>query len=73
MKHWIFLFVLMASSALAGSAVAQEMLRGRVIDAELGEPIFSANVIIEGTTNGVTTDFDGQFLLWGSFLSPRSI
>ena len=63
MKHWIFLFVLMASSALAGSAVAQEMLRGRVIDAELGEPIFSANVIVEGTTNGVTTDFDGQFLL----------
>lgn len=39
------------------------MLRGRVIDAELGEPIFSANVIVEGTTNGVTTDFDGQFLL----------
>ena len=63
MKHWIFLFVLMAASALAGSTVAQEMLRGRVIDAELGEPIFSANVIVEGTTNGVTTDFDGQFLL----------
>ena len=63
MKHWIFLFVLMAASALAGSGAAQEMLRGRVIDAELGEPIFSANVIVEGTTNGVTTDFDGQFLL----------
>ena len=63
MKHWIFLFVIMAVSALAGSAAAQEMLRGRVIDAELGEPIFSANVIVEGTTNGVTTDFDGQFLL----------
>ena len=63
MKHWIFLFVLMAASALAGSTVAQEMLRGRVIDAELGEAIFSANVIVEGTTNGVTTDFDGQFLL----------
>ena len=53
----------MAASALAGSGAAQEMLRGRVIDAELGEPIFSANVIVEGTTNGVTTDFDGQFLL----------
>ena len=63
MKHWIFLFVIMAVSALAGNAAAQEMLRGRVIDAELGEPIFSANVIVEGTTNGVTTDFDGQFLL----------
>ena len=63
MKHWIFLFVLIGASTLAGTAVAQEMLRGRVIDAELGEPIFSANVIIEGTTTGVTTDFDGQFLL----------
>ena len=63
MKPWIFLFVLMGASALAGSSVAQDMLRGRVIDAELGEPIFSANVIIEGTTTGVTTDFDGQFLL----------
>ena len=63
MKHWIFLFVLIGVSVLGGTAVAQEMLRGRVIDAELGEPIFSANVIIEGTTTGVTTDFDGQFLL----------
>lgn len=42
---------------------AQEMLRGRVIDGDLGDPIFSANVIVEGTTQGVTTDFDGQFLL----------
>lgn len=42
---------------------AQEMLRGRVIDGELGDPVFSANVIVEGTTQGVTTDFDGQFIL----------
>lgn len=42
---------------------AQEMLRGRVVDGEMGDPIFSANVLIEGTTTGVTTDFDGQFLL----------
>ena len=33
------------------------------MDGESGEPVFSANVILEGTTNGVTTDFDGQFLL----------
>ena len=63
MKHWIFLFVLMSISAVAGTAVAQELLRGRIVDAELGDPIFSANVIIEGTSTGVTTDFDGQFLL----------
>ncbi|MAI23439.1 MAG: TonB-dependent receptor [Crocinitomicaceae bacterium] len=63
MKHWIFLFVLMSISAVAGTAGAQELLRGRIVDAELGDPIFSANVIIEGTSTGVTTDFDGQFLL----------
>ena len=62
MKHWLFLFVL-GILGTAGSVHAQEMLRGRVIDAELGDPIFSANVIIEGTTTGVTTDFDGQFLI----------
>lgn len=33
------------------------------MDGESGEPVFSANVILEGTINGVTTDFDGQFLL----------
>ena len=54
----IALFVLF-SQALS----AQEMLRGRVIDGDLGDPVFSANVIVEGTTQGVTTDFDGQFLL----------
>ena len=63
MKRWIFLFVLMSISAAVQIVDAQEMLRGRVVDSELGEPIFSANVIIEGTTTGVTTDFDGQFLL----------
>lgn len=62
MKHWLFLYVLGLLGTL-GSIQAQEMLRGRVIDAELGDPIFSANVIIEGTTTGVTTDFDGQFLI----------
>lgn len=49
--------------ALASSASAQVTLRGRVLDADLGDPVFSANVIIKGTTNGVTTDFDGQFRL----------
>ena len=57
------MMLLAGLSGLSGSLDAQQMLRGRVVDAELGDPIFSANVIIEGTTTGVTTDFDGQFLL----------
>jgi outer membrane receptor protein involved in Fe transport len=45
------------------SGDAQTTLRGRVIDGELGDPVFSANVIVKGTTTGVTTDFDGKFRL----------
>lgn len=36
-------------------------VRGQVIDGETGEPLFSANVVLKGTLNGVTTDFDGNF------------
>lgn len=35
-------------------------LTGRILD-ELGEPIIGANVVEEGTTNGVITDMDGNF------------
>lgn len=51
----------LAGLVLATSALAQVTLRGRVLDADLGDPVFSANVVIKGTTTGVTTDFDGQF------------
>lgn len=59
MRFIVISFFLVCSVA----AIAQTTVRGRVVDGESGEPIFSANVILEGTTNGVTTDFDGQFLL----------
>ena len=35
---------------------------GQVVD-EKGEPIIGANVIVEGTTNGMITDLDGNFSL----------
>jgi iron complex outermembrane recepter protein len=59
MKQLIIFFICLS----AGFCQAQTTIRGRVVDGELGEPVFSANVIIEGTTSGVTTDFDGYFLL----------
>lgn len=55
--------ILLLACALAffGSAAAQVTLRGRVLDADLGDAVFSANVVIKGTATGVTTDFDGLF------------
>ena len=37
-------------------------LNGTIVD-DHGEPIIGANIIIEGTTKGTTTDIDGQYIL----------
>jgi len=43
---------------------AQEtVVRGKVTDANSGDPIPYVNVIFQGTTVGVTSDFDGNYLL----------
>ena len=36
---------------------------GVVMDASTGEPIPFANVLVEGTTVGTTTDFDGRYMI----------
>lgn len=50
---------------LASVTVVQQSevtVRGQVVD-EAGEPIIGANVVVEGTTNGMITDLDGNFSL----------
>lgn len=48
-------------------SVAQEVqkniLKGRVIDAESGDPIPGVNIVIQKTNNGTTSNFDGNFSL----------
>ena len=39
----------------------QEQVTGTVIDAETGTPIPGATVFEKGSTNGTTTDFDGNY------------
>lgn len=38
-------------------------IKGTVLDAKTGEPIIGANVVVKGTTNGIITDFDGNYTL----------
>lgn len=42
--------------------VAQE-ISGQVLDDKTGEAVITANVVIKGTSQGTTTDFDGNFTL----------
>ena len=46
---------------LTAAAQAQGTIRGTVVDGENGTPLPGVNVVIEGSTNGVSTDFDGKF------------
>ncbi|MFT7071615.1 TonB-dependent receptor [Patiriisocius sp. Uisw_017] len=57
MKKLLLLFLLMAGL----TSFAQGIVTGTVVDPELGGPLPGANVIVTGTTNGVITDFDGNF------------
>lgn len=44
-----------------GILYAQNSVRGSVVDSETGTPLPGVNVIIQGTTTGVSTDFDGNY------------
>ena len=63
MKHLThriaLIFAIMCLSC--ASAFAQQV-KGTVKDSA-GEPVIGAAVIVEGTTNGTTVDFDGTFVL----------
>ena len=42
----------------------QSKIIGKVIDEEFNETMLFANVLIKGTSQGVTTDFDGNYIYW---------
>ena len=48
---------------LSQLALAQRTITGTVTDAENGEPLIGANILVSGTSGGTVTDFDGSFSL----------
>ncbi len=55
----IFLFFIQGFPVLGHDGI----LRGKVIDAETGEALIGATVVMTGTTAGTITDFDGNYTL----------
>lgn len=62
MKARKYLLLLTISISSVFSYAQNGKIRGTVID-EVGEPLFSANAVVKGTTTGATTDFDGNYEL----------
>lgn len=62
MKFKNIRIIILAISLLATAWVAKGSdIKGLVIDAETGEPLIGATVMIEETKQGMTTDIDGKF------------
>ena len=63
MKRNLMHFLLSALLCVGSlAAYAQNVkVRGQLVDAETGEPLIGASVVVEGTTQGSVTDVDGYF------------
>lgn len=55
----LFLFVF--SAAIFAGQTGK--ISGKVVDAETGEPVIGANIIVEGTFLGAAADFDGYYYI----------
>ena len=56
------IFILIISLCCSVSILAQNLnLSGFVKDADTGQVLPGATILVEGSSNGTTTDFDGNF------------
>ena len=73
MKRNLMHFLLSALLCVGSlAAYAQNVkVRGQLVDAETGEPLIGASVVVEGTTQGSVTDIDGYFTQSGAEAHPQ--
>lgn len=57
------LFTTLTFLLIATFAFAQSTISGKIMDAETGDPLIGASVLVIGTSQGTITDFDGSFTL----------
>ena len=58
LRGWLLLFGLLFAVQFA---LAQQTVSGTVTDAETGEALIGANILVVGTGSGTVTDFDGTY------------
>ncbi|MEM9340399.1 MAG: TonB-dependent receptor [Bacteroidota bacterium] len=57
----VLLLLMWIGLNLTGSA--QSTIKGNIVDADTGEPLIGATVLIKGTSNGTVTDIEGNYQL----------
>ena len=63
MKQKQYLLTLIFAALSFTGLLAQTALSGKITDAESGEPIYGATVVVKGSNVGTVTDFDGNYTL----------
>ena len=57
------IYLAIAAIFVSAMAFAQGTLTGTVTDGDMGGPLPGATVMVKGTSNGTSTDFDGNFTI----------
>jgi len=75
MRKLLQFYVIAAMCCLMSfSAFAQTgTISGKVMDADYGDPLIGANVVIKGTSIGATTDFNGNFTIQNAPAGDRTL
>ena len=60
LKGFLFLFLFVSYTSFA-----QSTLSGTIVEASNNQPVPGVNILVKNSTNGVTTDFDGNYTLTG--------
>ena len=56
-------YLAMVAFFITAIAFSQGTITGTVLDGDSGDPLPGASIVVEGTTNGTSTDFDGNFTI----------
>lgn len=70
MKRLILLVMILAATM---SLFAQRVVEGTVTDAKTGETLIGVTILIKGTTQGTTTDLDGNFKFAADQVQPLTV
>jgi hypothetical protein len=62
-NHYSKAVLFVVALLLCNFTIAQRTIQGTVTDAETGEPLIGANILVVGTSTGTVTDFDGKYSL----------
>lgn len=57
------LFLAISCTLLPTMLMAQRTISGTITDADSGEPLIGASILVTGTTSGTVTDIDGNYTL----------